>query len=232
MKSRYFPICLDIGRRQCVVIGGGNVAERKVKGLLDHGGEVTVISPEITPGLGRLIASGEISLVERGYRPGDLRGAFLVIAATDDPAVQEQIHAEAESGNILLNVADVPKWCNFILPATVRRGDLAVSISTGGASPALARRIRQDLESRFGPEYEVLLSIMAELRPLILAAGQGHAENKVLFERLLHPDMVEWIRQRQWDTIEDYMREVLENVDPSWHEVLKRHGTSGRSDAI
>ena len=136
----YFSICLDLSGKICIVIGGGKVAERKVQGLLACGARVTVVSPELTTGLEELAAEEKINLIQRPYQEGDLLGAFLAIAATDEPQVQRRVHAEAMHANLLLNVADVPELCNFILPASLRRGDLVIAVSTGGRSPALARR--------------------------------------------------------------------------------------------
>ena len=208
-NSQYFPVCLKIAGRQCVVIGGGRVGERKVKGLLAHGALVRVISPELSEPLSALLRSGTIDWLDRLYQEGDLAGAFLVIAATDDPAVQELIHAEAEARNILLNVADVPKWCNFILPATARRGDLAISVSTAGKSPALASALRQALEGQFGPEYGVLVDILGALRDTVLAGGRPHAENKLIFARLADPEMAAWIRDGLWQKLARHIQEVL-----------------------
>lgn len=205
----YFPICLDLAGRRCTVIGGGRVADRKIRALLDCGGDVTVISPELTPDLRGLAREGKIVWRARCYEDGDLAGAFLVIAATDDRATQEEVRREAEERSILLNVADVPELCNFILPATVRRGDLTVAVSTGGGSPALARRLRRELESRFGPEYETLVDIMAALRPFVLAAGGDCAANRELFSRLLHDDILAWIRDGRRDLVESHAASVL-----------------------
>lgn len=205
----YYPICLDITDRHCIIIGGGKVAARKAQGLLDHQARVTMISPELGKESAALHAENLLTWLDRPYREGDLNGAFLVIAATDDPEVQERIHAEAEQHNILLNVADVPKWCNFILPATVRRGDLSLAISTGGKSPALAKRMRQRMEEQFGPEYEILLETLGALRPLVLDLKRPHRENKKTFEQLLHDDMVLWIRDNRWDKVLAHFRTVL-----------------------
>lgn len=206
----YFPICLDITGRHCAVIGGGRVAERKVRALMEHAARVTVISPEVTEELAVFHAEGRLAWLKREYREDDLADVFLVIAATDDPEVQRRVHAEADKHNILLNVADVPKWCNFILPATVRRGDLSISVSTGGKSPALASRLRKELEKQFGPEYEVLLYLLGRLRSDVLARGKPHEENKDLFNQLLHPKMVEWVRNGDWESVETHIRN---NVD-------------------
>jgi len=199
-NSQYFPVCLKIAGRQCVVIGGGRVGERKVQGLLAHGALVKVISPELSESLSALLRDGTIDWLPRLYEEGDLAGAFLVIAATDDPTVQERIHAEAEERNLLLNVADVPKWCNFILPATARRG---------GKSPALASMLRQALEVQFGPEYGVLVNILGALRDTVLASGRPHAENKLVFARLADPEMAVWIKEGLWQKLAGHIQEVL-----------------------
>ncbi|MEW6429497.1 MAG: bifunctional precorrin-2 dehydrogenase/sirohydrochlorin ferrochelatase [Thermodesulfobacteriota bacterium] len=210
----YYPVCLDLGGRRCVVVGGGRVAERKIEGLLECGGRVTVISPELSDHLRALAAAGTVAWLARPYRRGDLAGAFLVIAATDDRPTQEQVQREAAAANLLLNVADVPMLCNFILPATVRRGDLSLTVSTGGRSPALAQEIRRRLEGEFGPEWGIYTALLGMLRPLVLAAGRPHEENKSLFHSLCHACMIEWIRQRSWDTIEDHFRRVLPQAIP------------------
>ncbi len=206
---QYFPICLKIAGRQCLVIGGGRVGERKAQGLLAYGAVVKVVSPELSEGLSSLLRAGKIDWLPRLYQEGDLAGAFLVIAATDDFAVQEQVYAEAEERNILLNVADVPKWCNFILPATARRGDLSISVSTAGKSPALASTLRQALEVQFGPEYGVLLNILGALRDTVLAGARPHEENKVIFARLADPEMAVWIKEGLWQKIAHHIQEVL-----------------------
>lgn len=206
---RFFPICLDIEKRRCVVIGGGKVAERKVAGLLECGARVEIISPELTEGLRGLVENGTISWLPRLYQAGDLAAAFLVIAATDDPETQQQVHAEAEAANILLNVADVPRWCNFILPATLRRGDLAVAVSTGGKSPALARALRERLDREFGAEYETLVALLGELRQVVLERGMPHQDNKELFHRLVEEDLAAWIRAGEWQRLRDHAVTVI-----------------------
>ena len=185
----FYPICLDLEGRPCVVVGGGKVAERKVLGLLSCSAQVTVISPEMTEELLRRHAEGRIQWLDREYKHGDLGKAFLVIAATDDEETQKQVYEEAVKGNLLLNIADVPRRCNFILPATVRRGDLTISISTSGKSPALARKLRMELEKRYESEYGVLVNILGAIRPEILASGLSQSENENLFKNLLHDDM-------------------------------------------
>jgi precorrin-2 dehydrogenase/sirohydrochlorin ferrochelatase len=211
---RYFPVCLNINEKSCVVVGGGSVAARKAKSLLACGAKVTVISPVLTDVLQSLYERRRIAWLSREYQKVDIADAFLVIAATDDPQVQEQVFCEAEENNILVNVADVPEKCNFILPATVRRGDFTLSVSTGGKSPALARKIRQQLDGQFGMEYATVINLLGELRAIILAKGLTHPENKLIFEKLLDDKIVEWVRKRSWGEIEDHIIKILgDDVD-------------------
>jgi len=205
----YYPVCLDLQGRSCVVVGGGKVAERKVKGLLACNAQVKVISPDLTEFLSQLHAEGQLEWLNRYYKKGDLSQTFLVIAATDDEQAQQMVQDEATQLNKLLNVADVPQRCNFILPATVRRGDLTIAVATGGKSPALAKKLRKELEKRIGPEYTVLVNILGALRPQVLASGLSQPENELLFHKLLHDDMLEWIEERDWSRMENHIRSVL-----------------------
>lgn len=206
---RYFPICLDLSGKVCIVIGGGQVAERKIRSLLECGAIITVVSPELTAGIASLVAGGSINLLQRPYQDGDLQGSFLTIAATDDPQVQQAVQAEAERHHLLLNVADVPERCNFILPATLRRGELTISVSTGGMSPALARQIRQELEERFDTAYALYTALLGTIRPFVLQRSRDHQENKKIFTRLLHEDMINWIQLGQWDKIKDHLTTII-----------------------
>lgn len=205
----YFPVCLDLNNRFCLVIGGGRVAARKAKQLLACDARVSVISPELDSELAVLADKGRINWQQRSYQKGDIARVFLVIAATDDPAVQSAVYAEAEEAGVLLNVADAPQWCNFILPATVRRGDLAVSVSTSGRSPALAKKLREELEEQFGNEYDLLLRLLGSLRHHVLARQAGEEVNRDLFERLIHPDMLAWIKEGNWPEVEKHIQGVL-----------------------
>jgi precorrin-2 dehydrogenase/sirohydrochlorin ferrochelatase len=193
------------------------VAERKVLGLLSCSAQVSVISPALTEELQLQHADGNIQWIDREYRQGDLAQAFLVIAATDDEETQKQVYEEAASSNVLLNVADVPQRCNFILPATVRQGDLTISVSTAGKSPALARKIRMELEKRYGPEYRILVDILGAIRPEILVSGLPQSENERLFKQLLHDDMEDWIKNKKWNSIEKHLRTILgDRIGDDW----------------
>jgi precorrin-2 dehydrogenase / sirohydrochlorin ferrochelatase len=157
----YYMACLDLRGRDCLVVGGGRVATEKVHGLLRSGATVTVVAPEIEP---ELRHSGAI-VHERPFTDSDVVGRFVVIAATNDRHVNAAVSTAAERRNTLCNVADDPELCSFILPAVVRRGSIVVGVSTGGASPALAQRIRDDVAALVGPEHEDLAERLAALRP-------------------------------------------------------------------
>ncbi|MGQ9571914.1 MAG: precorrin-2 dehydrogenase/sirohydrochlorin ferrochelatase family protein [Dehalococcoidia bacterium] len=177
---RSYPINLvGLESRRCIVVGGGEVAQRKVEGLLEGGAEgVVVISPRLTRKLKALLQAGRIEHWPRGYRQGDLEGAFVVIAATNDPEVNRRVWQEAEQRGLLVNVVDEPQGCNFFVPSVVRRGDLTISICTGGQDPALSARLRRELEPRFGPEYAAFLEIAGALRERVGRELSGRARSR------------------------------------------------------
>jgi len=191
----YYPVFLDLGAEPCVVVGGGEVAERKVASLLEAGARVTVVSPELTPALAALAETHEILHHPRCYRRGDLAGAVLAYAATADEALHEEIAIEAAEARVLLNVVDRPRLCTFIVPSVLRRGPVAVAISTGGASPALARRLRQDLEPAVGPEYAVAAAILGRVRVRVAASAGEESERARLFRSLVDA-LLEALRAR------------------------------------
>lgn len=166
--SAYYPVFLDVKGKKCVVIGGGEVAFRKVSTLLDNGAEVKVISPELYPDLA---ANRQITVIKRTYRQGDIAGAFLAIVATDSPETNHSAAAEARKEKVLVNVVDDAEYCDFILPSLVHRGDITIAISTAGKSPALARKLRTKLEKEFGEEYAELAVIAEEVRSDVKRRG-------------------------------------------------------------
>ena len=165
-----YPVNLVLDGRPCLVVGGGTVAVRKVEGLLACGAEVTVVAPRVDDALRGLPG---VTVAERPWRPGDLGGMWLVIAATDDPAVNRAVYEEGQRVGVWVNGADDPANCSFTLPSVVRRGDLQVTVSTGGRSPALATWLRRRLEHEIGPEYGVLLDLLARERDGLKAAGRS-----------------------------------------------------------
>ena len=163
---RYLPILVDLAGRSCLVVGGGAVAARKVEQLLDARAHVTVVAKSIGTRMAEIAASSEATLriEQRPYHPSDLDGVALAFAATDDPELQEAISAQARAAGIWLNAVDEPERCSFVMPAILDRDPLVVAVSTSGASPALARRIRDDLDAALGPEYAAAVDTLARLR--------------------------------------------------------------------
>jgi siroheme synthase-like protein len=159
-----YPVFLEVGGRPCVVIGGGPIAEGKVKGLLAAGAAVTVVSPTLTDALAEAVRAGEIVHRGRGYEEGDLAGFTLAFVATDDTVINAAVAEEGRRRGVWVNAADDPAHCDFILPSVLRRGPLAVAVSTGGASPALARAVREEIERHVGDDYGVLAEVAGDVR--------------------------------------------------------------------
>ena len=167
----YYPVFLDLKGRACVIVGGGEIAERKIAGLLECGAVITMVSPRVTPGIRAHADAGDIRWEAREYADGDLKGAFLAIASTDDEDVNKAVHEEASREGIVLNVVDRTALCSFIAPAVVRRGEVTVALSTGGASPALARKLRETLEKSEVLEYASLAGVLSSARAEIKRLG-------------------------------------------------------------
>lgn len=208
MNDLYFA-CIKLRGRRCLVVGAGAVGHEKTLGLLAAGAEVSVVAPEVSDEVRSLAARGEISLRESPYVASDLDGAFLVIAATPNRPVNERVQRDAEERSMLVNVADVPDLCNLILPAVAREGDLALAVSTNGASPALAKRIRREARDLIDRPHARLAEILASLRPWAKHAIPTYRQRKEFFEDIVdgHPDPVALLRAGRedelWSLIEE-----------------------------
>ena len=167
----YYPIFVNIQAKKCVVVGGGHVAFRKVRLLLDSGADVTVISPALHPDLAPLVEKKAIHLIQRNYRSGDLKGAILVFAATDVKKSNHRVAEDAKKTGMLVNVVDDPGPSDFIVPSFFRRENLIIAVSTEGVSPALARKIRTKLEENIGGEYASFLALIGEVRSILKDKG-------------------------------------------------------------
>jgi precorrin-2 dehydrogenase / sirohydrochlorin ferrochelatase len=197
LETPFYIACLKLKGRRCVVIGGGDVGLEKVEGLLACGGEVTLIAPLAHPELEALAAEGSIRWEKRRYAgAADLEGAFLAIAASDDTDVNIAVYDDAERRSMLVNVVDVPPLCNFILPAIVRSGPLAIAISTAGASPALAKRMKREVAALFGEDYARLAVILNDSRGWAKATLPTYQDRREFFEAIVggDPDPIELIR--------------------------------------
>jgi precorrin-2 dehydrogenase / sirohydrochlorin ferrochelatase len=181
---RYFPVNLDIRDKPVIVVGGGSVAARKCSALLDAGARVTVIAPDLDSDLADMREKGRVLHVAREFAPGDLAGAFLAFAATDSPDANRAVAGEAKARAILADIGDAPGLGSFTLPAVMRRGNLQIAVSTGGKSPALARHIREQLETLYGPEYGTALELLGTLREKLLTETGNSAYNKEIFNAL------------------------------------------------
>ncbi|MGA8745322.1 MAG: bifunctional precorrin-2 dehydrogenase/sirohydrochlorin ferrochelatase [Solirubrobacterales bacterium] len=204
LETPFYIACLKLQGRRCLVIGGGEVGLEKVEGLLACDGEVTLIAPVAHPELEALAAEGSIEWEKRHYGgAGDLVGAFMVIAATDDSEVNISVYEDAERRAMLVNVVDVPPLCNFILPAIVRSGPLAIAISTAGASPALAKRMKREVGELFGEEYARLAVILNDARGWAKGTLPTYQDRKVFFEEIVNgePDPVALLRAGEESTV-------------------------------
>jgi precorrin-2 dehydrogenase/sirohydrochlorin ferrochelatase len=197
----YYPLMADLTGKSCVIIGGGQVAERKAESLIDAGARVILVSPVCSPQIERWIQSGTVLVLRDYYRGGmqEIRDALLVFAATDSRAVNEAVCQEAKALGKLVSVADHTMGSSFIVPAVVRRGKLVIAISTGGASPAVAKKIRRELEQAFGQEYEVYLELLQELRLLIQSIVGDTVLRQAIFKSMLSWDLLAWIRSGRMD---------------------------------
>lgn len=190
-----YPVFLKLDGKRCVVVGAGAVAERKVASLLKAGARVKVVGSGATDGIKELGHVGRIEWLDRDFEPNDLDGAFLVIAATDDVAVNEAAHAGAKAGGALVNVVDRPALCDFFVPAVVERGQLQVAVSTGGESPALARRLKERFETELGPEYADYLRVVGDYRRRVRSKVGDVEKRRQAYERLFASDLLEKIKQ-------------------------------------
>jgi precorrin-2 dehydrogenase / sirohydrochlorin ferrochelatase len=207
----FYPMFVDIEGRRALVVGGGPVATEKVEKLLDHGAAVRLVSPDLTSELRTMVDEGRIfEFHERIYEPSDLDGCFMVIAATNLDAVNRMIWQDAEALNILCNVVDVPPMCNFIVPSIVRRGELAIAISTGGASPVVAKHIRRDLEATYGPEWEALVDLLREVRDELKVRYLDMPSRRVAVERLMETDIVQRLAGGDEEGARELARTVLD----------------------
>jgi precorrin-2 dehydrogenase / sirohydrochlorin ferrochelatase len=206
----YYPAILDLAGRTALVVGAGKVGEGKIRGLLGADAQVRVVSLEATAQVRRWADEDRIELHLRGYQQSDLDGCFLVIAATERNDTNVKVFEHAEARRMLCNVVDVPHLCNFILPSIMRRGDLAIAVSTAGASPALARRIRLAIQQCYGDEYAVAMELLGSLRAELKERYPGPPDRKVLFERIVYSDFLDMVRAGDVDAIEAWIEKCIE----------------------
>jgi precorrin-2 dehydrogenase/sirohydrochlorin ferrochelatase len=196
LETPFYIACLKLSGRRCVVVGGGDIGLEKVEGLLACDGRVVLVAPEAHPVLERLAAEGSIEWQQREYETADLEATFIAIAATNDTDVNIGVYEDAERRAMLVNIVDVPPLCNFILPAIVRTGPLAIAISTAGASPALAKRIKAEIAAEYGEPYARLAVLLNEARGWAKSTLPTYQDRKAFFEGIVNgePDPIELLK--------------------------------------
>ncbi len=207
----FYPVYLNLKGRRVVVVGGGEVAERKTESLLDTGASVLVISPEVTPHLAALADQKRIELRKREYSHGDCADAALIFSATGDPEVRRNVYGEAMARGIFINTADQPALCSFIMPAVLRRGDIGVAISTSGTSPALASRLREKISKIIGPEYAQLAELLSQIRSEIRGRVSSERDRRELHYRILNSDIITMLRANDTAGAEHRLRQIVED---------------------
>ncbi len=217
LDTPFYIACLKLEGRKCLVVGGGDIGLEKVEGLLACNGEVTLVAPDAIDTLRDLAAEGSIHWERRAYEPSDLEGTFMVIAATNDTDVNIGIYEDAEKRAMLANVVDVPPLCNFILPAIVRTGPLAIAISTAGASPALAKRIRNQIAEEYGEPYAKLAVMLNEVRGWAKGTLPTYQDRKAFFESIVNgePDPVELLRVGDEAAVQDLIVAAQRTATPA-----------------
>jgi precorrin-2 dehydrogenase len=208
LDTPFYIACLSLRGRRCLVVGGGEIALEKVEGLLACDARVVVVAPLLQPVLAELATEGSIEWEAREFAPADLEGTFMAIAATDDSEVNIRVYELAERRAMLVNVVDVPPLCNFILPAIVRTGPLAIAISTAGASPALAKRMKREIAEQFGDTYAQLAVMLNDVRGWAKGTLPTYQDRKVFFESIVNgdPDPIELLRRGDAEGV----RELIE----------------------
>jgi precorrin-2 dehydrogenase / sirohydrochlorin ferrochelatase len=214
LDSNLYIACLNLEGRRALVVGAGSVGLEKINGLLACGARVTAVAPDAHKDVEDLFEVGAIELHRRAYQASDLDGCFLVVAATSDTLLNTRVYRDAEARSMLVNVVDVPDLCNFILPAILREGPLAVAISTSGASPALAKRMKKEAGELFGPEYAELAFLLDEQREWAKSALPTYQDRKEFFEAIVNgdPDPIQMLRDERVLAVRELIAEAKRRV--------------------
>jgi precorrin-2 dehydrogenase / sirohydrochlorin ferrochelatase len=209
-ETSFYPIFVDLTGKKVVLVGGGAVAQRKAQTLLGYGADIALVCRDMTPALRGYVDSGEIQFRDSEFREDHLENAFMVVAATDDSTLNHRISQISRKRGLLVNAVDQPADCSFIVPAILRRGDLVIAVSTSGKSPALAKKIREDLGEKFGTEYEAFLRILGRLREEIFSRGLSQQENSRLFHRLIDSPILEALARQDWEKAASLLNHILQ----------------------
>jgi len=206
----YYPILVRLHGMKVVIVGGGVVAQRKIDTLLAYDADVHVVALDLTPKLRTYLEEQRIKLSGHEFEDRHLDGAFIVIAATDDPLLNRQVSERASARGLLINAVDQPADCNFFVPSILRRGDLTVAVSTSGKSPAFAKKVREGLEERFGDEYGSFLILMGCLREEILEKRLSQEENRRIFHQLVNSPILDAIAKKNWSEVTTILNGIMD----------------------
>ncbi|MCB9481142.1 MAG: bifunctional precorrin-2 dehydrogenase/sirohydrochlorin ferrochelatase [Desulfobacteraceae bacterium] len=209
----YYPVYLNLRGKKVLVVGGGAVALRKTKSLLEAKAFVKVVSPLFHEGFESINSNSNLILQLKAFEEKDVSDVFLVFSATDDRELNYIISQICETSGILCNIADNPEKSGFIVPSCIKRGDLMLAVSTGGKSPALSRKLRKDLEKEFGDEYEIFLYFLGEIRCAILEKSRGNPDNRDIFREMVFGNLLKSIKNKDIEGIENELREILDSRD-------------------
>ncbi len=208
--TKYYPAMINIENKNCLVIGGGKVALRKIKSLLDYNVNITVISPKLCSELEDILSQNKINWLKKSYNTIDIKDSNFIFVATNDKSVNKMVYKDAKKKNILVNVVDNSDLCDFIIPSKVKRGDLTISISTNGKSPALAKKIREELEERFGDSYKTFVNLLGEVRELASERIKDIKTREALYKNLVYSDYIEQLNNDDKNQVKKRMIELLE----------------------
>ena len=221
----YYPILLKFDGKAVLVVGGGRVAERKVEVLLQYGALIHIVSKNLTSKLKELLELDMLQHHAEEFKEKHLDNVFLVVAATDDNQLNHRISESARKRGLLINAVDQPADCNFFVPSIVRRGDLLIAISTSGKSPALAKKIRKELEEQYGSEYKTFLNLMGVIRKEILSKGLSQEENSRIFHEIVDSDIFEALALNDREKVEYVLGQILPQ-DMDINDILQRSSNS------
>ncbi len=205
----YYPIFLELEGKTVLVVGGGNVAQRKVETLLQYGAAVNIVSKELSPKLEKLAKNGDIRQIGEGFDATHLDNTYLAFAATDDQQLNHSISESARKRGLFINAVDQPADCDFIVPSIIKKGDLSIAVSTSGKSPALAKHIRKQLDLQFGKEYESFLILMGRLRKEILLLNLPQKENSRIFHDIVASDVLLAMTEEDLGKVEHILKRII-----------------------
>jgi precorrin-2 dehydrogenase / sirohydrochlorin ferrochelatase len=206
----YYPMFLKLRGKICLVVGGGSVGERKIRSLLQYGAIVRLVAREVTPWLQRQSTNGTLTLIGEQYEAAQLENVDLVFAATDNPQLNRDIAEQADKERIWCNTATQPELGSFIVPAILQQGPLSIAVSTSGLSPALAKKIRDQLSQQFGTEWISALELLGRIRTLIQSKGLSTSENQRLFKQISRLPLQEWLKEDQQHLVFHTIAEICQ----------------------